>query len=961
MSASQYMPDHLDRATSIARLHDFGHHWSAQVDHWRKTKETGTEKKYAQSFWSDLLNCFGIVAARQRLFEREAQRATTGGHGWIDFFMPGIAIGEAKSVDVNLAAAAAQVDDYLAGGTITNTEFPRYAVLTNFSTFRISKLDDSVAAEPIEFAIENIANHYDDLLFLIGMDTLTRNEEEIASTNAAKLMADLYVAVLGDADADAGVGEEQPLTPEEEDEREAQTSILMTRLLFLLYGDDAGLWERDLFYRWVEQETTAASLGAQLAQLFTVLNTKESRRSSNIGDLMARFPYVNGSIFSDSLPAEFFTPDTRDALLKACRFQWTSISVSVFGAMFQLVKSKEARRRAGEHYTSEENILKTIGPLFLDYYEAEADRLIRNKSTQLKDIEALLDDIASNVYCDPACGSGNFLNLAYAKLREIETRLISEKRRRFVSTGGESVMTLLIETEQRLSIDQFYGFEIGWWPAKIAETSMFLVDHQANLKLAKAVGLAPDRLPITISAHIFHGNALQFEWKDKLPLAKGKTFIFGNPPFIGQYSKTKQQTADMKKVWGKEYDGYLDYVTAWHAQAMNLFADQRPGEFAYVTTNSISQGQPVPALFSPLFNRGWRIKFAHRTFAWDSGAPGKAAVHCVIIGFTKDTSAIQHLWDYRTVNGSAIEHPVKQEINPYLIDGPNVIIKKRMKPLSPVISPATRGSQPTDGGHLIVEKSEYAKVAADPIAAKYLRPFRMGRELVRGLDRWCLWMAEDFNPTDIAKSSILKERIKAVRESRLHSSKKATQLAAETPHLFQEIRQPHKPYIAIPAVVSESRRFYTVSRLSEDVIAGNKIYVANDDSGLLFSLISSSMFITWQRAVGGRLKSDLNFANTLTWNTFPAPLLSKSQRDTIIAAGEEVLSARQLHPERSLADHYNPLAMAPELLAAHKQLDRVVDRAFGASKLITSEKVRLELLFANYQTLIEAETSSEAL
>ena len=314
--------------------------------------------------------------------------------------MPGIAIGEAKSVDVDLTAAAAQVDDYLAGGTITNTEFPRYSVLTNFATFRISKLDDSVDSEPVEFTIEDIAHHYDDLLFLIGMDTLTHDEEEVASTNAAKLMADLYVAVLGDADADAGVGDEQPLTPEEEDEREAQTSILMTRLLFLLYGDDAGLWERDLFYRWVEQETTPTSLGAQLAQLFTVLNTKENRRSTNISDLMARFPYVNGSIFADSLPAEFFTPDTREALLKACRFQWTSISVSVFGAMFQLVKSKEARRRAGEHYTSEENILKTIGPLFLDHYEAEADRLIRNKSTQLKDIEALLDDIASNVYCE---------------------------------------------------------------------------------------------------------------------------------------------------------------------------------------------------------------------------------------------------------------------------------------------------------------------------------------------------------------------------------------------------------------------------------------------------------------------------------------------------------------------------------------------------------------------------------
>lgn len=524
-------------------------------------------------------------------------------------------------------------------------------------------------------------------------------------------------------------------------------------------------------------------------------------------------------------------------------------------------------------------------------------------------------------------------------------------------------MTLLIETEQRLSIDQFYGFEIGWWPAKIAETSMFLVDHQANLKLAKAVGLAPDRLPITISAHIFHGNALQFEWKDKLPLPKGKTFIFGNPPFIGQYSKTKQQTSDMKKVWGKEYDGYLDYVTAWHAQAMNLFADRRPGEFAYVTTNSISQGQPVPALFTPLFNRGWRIKFAHRTFAWDSGAPGKAAVHCVIIGFTKDKKLQQRLWDYPDINGIPVEHDVRQEINAYLVDGANILVKKRMTPLSPMIIPATRGSQPTEGGHLIVEESDYNEVAADPIAAKYLRPFTGSRELVRGLNRWCLWMADDdFQPSDLKRSYILKERVQACKEYREHATPTGDAYKLkDIPHLFRpNAGRPTNDYLCIPSVVSENRKFFTAQQVSGKTITSNLAFTVDDPTGLSFALISSSMFITWQRAVGGRLKSDLRFASTLTWNTFPVPELTDAQREEIIAAGKEVLAARNRHPERSLAEHYNPLAMEPELLAAHKKLDRAVDHAFGASKLLTSEKSRLELLFANYQALIEAETPSKA-
>ncbi len=404
----------------------------------------------------------------------------------------------------------------------------------------------------------------------------------------------------------------------------------------------------------------------------------------------------------------------------------------------------------------------------------------------------------------------------------------------------------------------------------------------------------------------------------------------------------------MRRVWGKDYDGYLDYVTGWHAQAMRLLAERR-GEFAYVTTNSITQGQPVPALFGPLARANWRIKFAHRTFAWDSEAPGKAAVHCVIVGFTRDRGIKQRLWDYPEVKGEPVELPVTQGINAYLIDGPNVLVVKMMRPLSSVITVATRGSQPTDGGNLIVEEEDYAGVAADPIAAKYLRPFRMGRELVRGLDRWCLWMADDdFDPTDITKSPVLRRRIEATRSMRLKSKKEATQESAVTPYLFQENRQPSSAYVGIPRVVSETRKYYTAAHLTPDVIAGDKVYTAVDPAGLLFGLISSSMFITWQRAVGGRLESRLSFANTLTWNTFPVPELDDATRQRIIAAGQKVLAARDLHPERSLAEHYNPLAMDPALIKAHDALDKEVDKAMGALRKLTTERQRQELLFENY-------------
>lgn len=938
------LPASMDRSTIHRNLDEFKAFWINRITNWRERGETATEKKYAQQFWSELFSCFGVNASRMDLFEQEAHRSSTGGSGYIDLFWPGVVIGEAKSLGVDLELAHAQARDYLTGGSVSDFELPRYILCSNFETLRLSKLGDPETRFDITFPLDEITDHLDQLRFLAGYESVTKEEEEEASIQASKLMAKLFTAMAGD-EVDEAVGDEAPTDPEQEDQRTQQTSMYLTRLLFLLFGDDAGLWETDIFYRFVLEHTTPENLGPQLNSLFEVLNTPENRRQ-RVPEHLAKFPYVNGSIFADTMRTEYFDPSMRDALLDACRFHWSHISPAVFGSMFQLVKSKEARRNDGEHYTSEKNILKTIEPLFLDELRAEATRLITTKSTTTKKLREFRDSLADHIFCDPASGSGNFLIIAYRELRRIETDVIVAIRER----EGEASMSLDISWEQKLSIGQFYGIELNWWPAKIAETAMFLVDHQANRELADRVGLAPERLPITITAHIHHGNALQVDWGELLPPAKGQTFIFGNPPFIGQYTKTAEQTADMKRVWGTDYDGYLDYVTGWHAQAMTLLA-QRRGEFAYVTTNSITQGQPVPALFGPLIREGWRVKFAHRTFSWDSEAPGKAAVHCVIVGFTRNRGAKQRLWDYPKVKGEPVELSVEQGINSYLIDGPNLLVRKQSKPISKVISPAIRGNQPTDGGYLIVEVDEYEDVVADPVAAKYLRPFRMGRELIRGLDRWCLWMADNFDPTDLNKSSILKNRIEAVRTMRMSSRKKATQESASTPYMFQEIRQPKTDYVAIPRVVSEARSYYTVARLSPEIIAGDKVYTAVDPDGLLFGLISSSMFITWQRSVGGRLKSDLNFANTLTWNTFPVPEIDANTRQRVIDAGKKILVARELYPDRSLAEHYNPLAMSPELLRAHDALDREVDKAMGAARKLTTERQRQEILFANYSLL----------
>ncbi|MBB0968679.1 class I SAM-dependent DNA methyltransferase [Dietzia aerolata] len=936
----------LDRGQILQQLRGFSAHWSERIAEWREEKVTGTESSFAQSFWSDLLACFDVNAARIDLFEREARRASTGSRGSIDVFQSGVFIGEAKSLGVDLDKAQAQAQDYLAGGSVGQHEFPKYVVVTDFEYIRIDQLGED--GSHVEFTIDQAPEHLDAMLFLAGHETVSRREEQDASIHAAQLMAQLYEAMVGD-EADQDVDVDLVLTedPADEDASVQRASMMLTRILFLLYGDDAGLWEADLFHRWVEQRTDSDNLGAQLHSLFGVLNTPTSKRNKNLGDLLARFPYVNGALFADVLPLEYFTPGMRDALLEACRFRWTRISPAVFGAMFQLVKSKEARRAAGEHYTSETNILKTIGPLFLDDLQAEADRLCGNKSTSVKALRAFRDRLATHVFVDPACGCGNFLVVAYRDLRRIETQIIKEIRTREGQTG----MALDATLETKLTIGQFHGIEINWWPAKIAETAMFLVDHQANRELAASVGQAPERLPITITAHIHHTNALQVDWKDLFPATSGSTYVFGNPPFIGQYTKTDEQTDDMKRVWGRDYDGYLDFVTGWHAQALHLYSDGRPGEFGYVTTSSITQGQPVPALFRPIQREGWRIKYAHRTFAWDSEAPGKAAVHCVIVGFTRDRGAKQRLWTYPDVNAAPVEAIVEQGINAYLIDGPNVLVTKRSQPLSLELGAVTYGSKPADGGHL-VPKAGTPRPGHDPIAMKYVRPYIGAKELINGTDRWCLWMADDdFDPADLKASSYLRGQIKACQSFRAGSRKASTREAAYTPHLFTEIRSTAVPFLAIPAHVSENRPYFLAQRFLPEVISGNANFQVADEDGLLFALISSSMFIVWQRAVGGRIKSDLRFSNTLTWNTFPVPELGNTVRSAIITQGQKVLAARAKHPGRSLANAYNPLAMDPALVKAHDALDREIDRAFGSPRKLSNERQRLELLFARYAAL----------
>lgn len=911
----------------------------AFVAEWR---DEGNEQAESQTFWNEFLACFGISRRRVATFEHRATRASTNGRGRIDVFWPGLLIAEQKSAGaMRDDSAEAQAADYLAGGDIGEHEFPRYIITSDFQTIRLTDLEAEPNSQTITIRLVDLPKHVERFAWIAGYQArkFSTAEEEAASVQAANLMANLYVVLTGDAD--------EEIVRDEEDEADHSqlVSILLTRLLFLMFGDDAGLWEKGLFHDFLMDRTEedGSDLGSQLNALFDVLNTPESRRSKKTDPAMLGFPYVNGSLFSGREATQFFDTAMRAELLRASAFDWTAISPAVFGSLFQAVKSKNARRADGEHYTTETNILKTLEPLFLD--EIRAD--LRKAWDRPRALREFHERFSAMQYFDPACGCGNFLIVAYREMRKIELELLLRLRE---LEGDAAQWSLQGDEELKVSLSQFHGIELNWWPAKIAETAMFLVDHQANREMALALGQAPDRLPIKITADIHHGNALTTEWTD-IVTPTDRTIVFGNPPFLGHKTRNEEQASELRTAWGKEDISRLDFVTAWHAKTMKFFS-AASGSWAFVTTNSITQGDPVPHLFRPLRDAGWKIKFAHRTFAWTSEATGKAAVHCVIIGFTRHPSPKVRLFDYATPRADPLEVETSR-INGYLVDGPDLFVEKRSTPLSVSITPAIFGAMPRDGGNLIVEEEDYDSVSADPVAAKYLRPFMQADELINNRPRWCLWMTR-LDPGDVAKSPVLKQRLEAVRTMRAASKAASTRDMASTPHLFgQRPPELRTPYLCIPRHVSETRRYFTAARFDPEVISGDANFTAVDPDGLLFAVISSSMFMAWQRMVGGRIKSDLRFSNTIVWNNLPMPALGPETRTKIVAAGKAVQAARDLHPDRSLADHYNPLAMDPALVAAHNKLDAIIDRAFGASRVLKTEGQRQKVLFDRYQELTD--------
>ncbi len=872
------------------------------------------EHAEAKSFMDAFFNVFGIPRRRVATFEQSVKKED-GRQGFIDLLWKGTILIEFKSRGKNLEKAHSQAKDYFPG--IKDSDLPKFILVCDFENFRLYDLEEDTT---VEFKLSELVKNVQHFGYLLGYQKKVYKEQDPANIKAAELMGKLH-----DRLKEIGyVG--HPL------------EIYLVRILFCLFAEDTTIFNKQQFQEFIEQRTSedGSDLAGRLQELFQVLNTPKENRFTNLDQQLADFEYVNGKLFEEILPTASFDSKMRQALLDCCYLDWSKISPAIFGSMFQSVMNPKERRNLGAHYTSETNILKLIKPLFLDdlWKEFESVKDNRNK---LQDFHQRLSTLK---FLDPACGCGNFLVITYRELRLLEMAILKALRK-----SGQAVLN--VSDIIWLDVDMMHGIEFEEFPARIAEVAMWLIDHQMNMQISNEFGQYFVRLPLKKSAKIVHGNALQIDWetvvaKDEL------SFILGNPPFIGAMWLNSEQRDDVKNVMGNinKY-GVLDYVSCWYIKAAE-YIENTSIKVAFVSTNSISQGEQVGILWSYLFNKfRLKIHFAHRTFKWNNEARGNAAVHCVIIGFANFDTNNKLIFEYENVKGIAHETKAKN-INQYLIDAPKLLILPRNNPISDVPR-MTWGSQPRDGGHFIFSEQEYLDlINKDAEIRKYLRLYLGGRELINNQKRYCLWL-KDVEPSELKKFPIILERIALVRKFRLESVAKSTQNFANTPSLFAQIAQLDSNYLAIPEVSSERRKYIPIGFLTKDVIASNKLQMLPNATLFLFGILTSEMHMSWVRNICGRLKSDFSYSNSLVYNNYPFPENpTEKQIKAIETAAQRVLDARAEFPNSSLADLYDPLTMPPTLVKAHNDLDKAVDLAYRPQPF-TGEANRMVFLFELYE------------
>ena len=883
------------------------------------------ERAESQSFWNDFFNVFGVSRRRVAGFESRV-KTLDGTSGYMDLLWKGTLLIEQKSKGKDLDRAHTQAKDYFEG--LPDSALPKYILVSDFERFRLYDLEnnDQICAD---FTLKDLPKFTKVFAFIAGYKTTEIRAEDPVNIKAAEKMAALH-------DQLKAVGYEgKPL------------EVYLVRLLFCLFAEDTGIFEKNLFLDLLLSFTKedGSDLAGTLAQLFDVLNTPRPKRFKNLAECYDDFEYINGKLFAEPLPLASFDRQMRESLINASRLDWSQISPAIFGSLFQGVMEPKERRNLGAHYTGEPNILKLIGPLFLDQFKAELAGIKGNK----RKLEEFQSKLAGLTFLDPACGCGNFLVITYRELRLLELEVLKQLY------SGQQVMGL--DHLFKVNVDQFYGIEYEEFPAQIAQVALWLTDHQMNTLVGEHFGQYFARLPLTKSANILHDNALTVDWEGLVPKTK-LSYILGNPPFVGSKYQTAAQRLEMGLVFkGIKGAGTLDYVAAWYIKAARYIKGTGI-EVAFVSTNSITQGEQVGILWGELIrNYQIKINFAHRTFAWTSEARGKAAVHCVIIGFARqDRKSLdgkkveKRLFEYETPQSLPLEVEAKQ-INPYLVEGPLVVLANRSKPICevPLMS---FGSMPNDGGNLLLTDAERQEIIQEnPILKKYILQFINAEEYINNLRRWCFWLL-DMPPHELRNCTSIVERLKKVQAKRHESSREATRKLADRPSLFGEIRQPGQRYVAVPKTSSENRRYVPIGLVDKNIIAGSEIFTVSTESLYHFGILTSEMHMDWMRYTAGRLKNDYRYSVGIVYNNFPWPPAPATKTvDAVKAAAQGILEARTHFPQSTLADLYDPLTMPPELLKAHRALDKAVEKAYGAKNL-DNEMKRVGFLLELHQTYL---------
>ena len=893
-----------------------------------KHASSSDERADAQLFVNDFFKLFGLSSRQIGRYERRVANVLHKQRGFIDFFWPGEIIVEMKSRGKSLVAAERQALDYIDG--IHPTERPRFVLACDFQNWRLVDLEEK---RELEFALADLHRHVEAFAFIQGRKVSFETQAGV-TIKAAELMGKLHDAL------------------EEANYKGHDLEQLLVRLLFCLFADDTGIFQpKDIFLQLIDNDTRpdGTDTGRVLNDLFDVLDTPENARQSNLQAELGAFPYVNGQLFTGRLRTPHFTAKMREHLLEACRHDWSGVSPAIFGSLFQSVMGAKERRAKGAHYTTEANILKVIGPLFLDDLKEELAGIVARKTGRDKELAKFQDKLTRLTFFDPACGCGNFLVIAYREIRALELAALRAQY------GDQQIDAALLA---RVTVDQFYGIEYEEFPARIAEVAMWMMDHIANNAINEAFRLNYARIPLKDSAHILHGDALEADWSALLSPEKC-SYIMGNPPFVGfvwRSSVQQEQFTRLVSAYGAN-SNRLDYVAAWFIKAGQYCQANHRVRIAFVATNSICQGEQVAQLWPLLFDRfGLEIAFAHRTFSWGSEARGKAHVHVVIIGLAhRDHEPIEkRLFSYPDIKGDPVESR-HVALTAYLFDA-NAVANRHLivNRESASLCKQPRicvGTKPVDSGHYIFDATERAAfLTAEPGAAKAMRLFLGGYEFINNEGRWILHVA-DLSPSELRSMPGVKDRIAAVRQFRETTAGKLAKSLASQPAAYHVTVVPDASFLVIPEVSSERREYVPVGWIDPPAIPSNKLLVMEHATQWHFAIITSRAHIAWLAHVGGRLKSDYSYSPGLVYNTFPWPDATPAQRAKIEALAQAVLDARAAYPTSSLADLYDPDTMPPPLRKAHAALDLAVDRLYRAAPF-ASDRDRVEHLFGRYESLV---------